>query len=59
MQYLRKYKDKNKWEKISREEAIEKTGRYYNQPEALIRDLESGKLPQLETPWAIFKVKHD
>ena len=59
MKYLRKYKDGKKWEKISREEMVEKLGRYYHNPEDIVKGLESGEFFVIETPYAEYKVQKE
>lgn len=59
MKYLRRYVDENQWEEITREEMVEKIGRFYNNPDVIVSDLEQGKLPQISTPWASFEVRKE
>ena len=57
MKYLRRYRDQNEWKEISKEETVEKIGRYYNQAEDIVQKLEDGEIPVISTPWAMFRVE--
>ena len=59
MKYLRRYRDRNEWEEISRKEAVEKLGRYYDQAESIVRELENGVIPLISTPWAMFRAEEE
>ena len=59
MRYLRRYKGENNWEEISREEMVEKLGRYYRNPEDIVKGLESEEFSIIETPYAEYKVQKE
>jgi len=64
MRYLRRYKGENNWEEISREEMVEKLGRYYRNSEDIVSKMEKaveylagGEYPIINTPWTYFRIE--
>ena len=49
MRYFREYIGEGQ-EEISREEAVHCAGQIYAQPEALVRDLDAGKIASIRLP---------
>jgi len=54
--YLRRYLDEQHWREISKEEMIEKIARCYRNAWQIVEELEDGKLEQVKTLFAIYKV---
>ena len=57
MKYMRKYLDEQHWEEISRMELIERLGRCYRNVRQIVEELEDGKLEQIKTLFAVYKVE--